>query len=280
MELRIGLPLKDFYNGSEREFSVEKQEICDSCEGTGSSDGHVDHCPQCGGSGMVIQKHMLAPGIFQQTQMGCDKCRGNGKIIRSPCKTCGGSRVVRKTSTYHLAVEKGAPKGSKILFENEADASPDWVAGDLIVHLEELEPEMDDSKEDRVDGSFFRRNGRDMFWKEVLSLREAWMGDWTRNLTHLDGHVFQLSRQRGSSVQPNSVEIVKAEGMPLPTEERQSGDEEFGDLHVEYVVVLPDQMDSAMEKEFWMLWEKWRKKVGIDLGKGSGRSTAAFREEL
>ena len=280
MELRIGLPLKDFYTGSDREFTVDKQEICDSCEGSGSSDGHVDHCPQCGGSGMVIQKHMLAPGIFQQTQMGCDKCRGNGKIIRSPCKICGGSRVVRKTSTYNLAVEKGAPKGSKILFENEADASPDWVAGDLIVHLEELEPEMDDFEESRVDGSFFRRNGPDMFWKEVLSLREAWMGDWTRNLTHLDGHVVQLSRNRGSPVQPNSVEIVQGEGMPLPTEERQSNDEEFGALHVEYAVVLPDQMESAMEKEFWTLWETWRKRIGVDLGKDSGRTTAAIREEL
>ena len=56
---------------------------------------------------------------------------------------------------------------------------------------------------------------KDLFWREVLSLREAWMGDWTRNITHLDGHVVQLSRKRGEVVQPNQVEVVPDEGMPV-----------------------------------------------------------------
>jgi DnaJ-related protein SCJ1 len=46
---------------------------------------------------------------------------------------------------------------------------------------------------------------------------------------------------------------------------------EFGDLLVEYIVVLPDQMDKPMEKDFWALWEKWRKKSGVNLQKDSGR---------
>jgi DnaJ-related protein SCJ1 len=46
---------------------------------------------------------------------------------------------------------------------------------------------------------------------------------------------------------------------------------EFGDLYVEYTVVLPDQMESGMEKDFWALWEKWRLKKGVDLLKDSGR---------
>ena len=280
MELRINLPLKDFYTGAEQEFSVEKQEICDGCEGTGSADGHVDQCPQCRGSGIVIQKHMLAPGIFQQIQSGCDKCGGKGKLVKSPCKICGGSRVVRRTSTYNLAIEKGAPKGAKILYENEADASPDWVAGDLIVHLEELEPRIETEEERRVDGAFFRRNGRDLFWKEVLSLREAWMGEWTRNLSHLDGHVIHLTASRGKATQPGSVEIIHGEGMPLPFEEQQEGDPEFGALHVEYTVILPDQMELDMEKDFWKLWEKWRKRAGVDMRKDTGRPLRDVRDEL
>ena len=46
---------------------------------------------------------------------------------------------------------------------------------------------------------------------------------------------------------------------------------EFGDLLVEYTVILPDQMEKGMEKDFWALWEKWRKKNGVDLMKDSGR---------
>ena len=282
MEVRVSVPLSDFYNGHEHEFSIEKQQICEECEGSGSADGTVETCGQCNGRGMVIQKHMLAPGIFQQVQMGCDKCGGKGKTIKHPCKVCGGSRVVKKTASHTLHVEKGMPKGSRIVYENEADESPDWVAGDLVVQVGEKEAEYGDEGQ-RTDGAFFRRKGRDMFWKEVLSLREAWMGDWERNLTHLDGHVVRLGRTRGEVVQPNQVEVVNGEGMPVWLQEQEqsrAGEEEFGQLHVDYTVVLPDQVERPMEKEFWALWEKWRKKIGVNLAKDSGRPRQAEHSEL
>ena len=137
----------------------------------------------------------------------------------------------------------------------------------------------------RKDGTYFRRRGQDLFWREVLSLREAWMGDWTRNLTHLDGHIVKLQRARGEVVQPGMVEAVKGEGMPIWHEEgtdaAESG-EGYGTLFVEYAVVLPDSMHSGMEKEFWSLWEKWRKRNGVNLEADSGRprSDAKIHEEL
>ena len=214
---------------------------------------------------------MLAPGIFQQVQMQCDKCSGQGKTIKHVCPVCSGSRVVKKTSTHVLQVEKGMPKGARIVYENEADESPDWEAGDLIVFIGEQTAEYHDQG---TDGTFFRRKGLDLFWKEVLSLREAWMGDWSRNLTHLDGHIVTLSRPRGQVVQPGQVEVVPGEGMPVwlaEQEQERAGEEEYGRLVVEYVVVLPDEMEKGMEKEFWAVWEKWRKKIGVDLGRDSGR---------
>jgi DnaJ-related protein SCJ1 len=282
MEVRIAVPLRDFYTGKEHEFQIEKQHICEECEGSGSADGKVDTCSQCQGAGRVIQKHMLAPGIFQQVQVQCDKCSGKGKTIRKKCKVCAGNRVVRKASSYTLSVERGMAVGERIVYENEADASPDHVAGDLVVHLAEKEPELGVADEERTDGTFFRRKGNDLFWKEVLGLREAWMGDWTRNLTHLDGHVVQLSRTRGQSIQPGMVEVIKREGMPLKGEELANSQEVAGALHVEYVVVLPDQMEKAMEKDFWAVWEKWRKRNGVDLGKDAGRPAPSHtgHEEL
>lgn len=278
----MSVPLRDFYNGHEHEFSIEKQQICEECEGSGSSDGTVETCDQCGGRGVVVQKHMLAPGIFQQMQMGCDKCGGKGKTIKHPCKVCGGRRVVKKVATHTLHVEKGMPKGSRVVYENEADESPDWVAGDLVVHIGEKEADYGGDGE-RSDGAFFRRKGTDMYWKEVLSLREAWMGDWERNLTHLDGHVVRLRRKRGEVVQPNQVELVTGEGMPIWLQEQEqdrAGEEEYGALHVEFTVVLPDQVEKPMEKEFWALWEKWRKKIGVDLAKDTGRPPPTEHNEL
>jgi DnaJ-related protein SCJ1 len=188
--------------------------------------------------------------------------------------------VVKEKESHKLVLERGMPRGVTITYENEADESPDWVAGDLLIEVHEKEAELGSDAKDadpleRTDGTFFRRKGQDLFWREVLSLREAWMGDWTRNITHLDGHVVQLSRKRGQVVQPGLVEIVPSEGMPI-WHENSHDPEAFGSLHVEYFVVLPDQMESGMEKEFWATWEKWRLKKSVNLEKDSGRR----RDEL
>ena len=276
MEVRVELPLRDFYNGADHEINVAKQQICEDCEGSGSADGKVEPCGTCRGQGMVIQKLMLAPGIFQQVQQACDKCGGKGQRIMHKCKVCQGKKVVDKVVTHSLHVERGFPRGAKVSFENEANESPDFVAGDLVVQMSEKPAGLgaEDKLEERTDGTYFRRKGRHLFWKEVLGLREAWMGDWSRNLTHLDGHVVRLSRKRGEVVQPGMVEVVKGEGMPVRSEEQGKDDADWGDLLVEYSVVMPDQMESGMEKDFWVTWEKWRKERGVDLGKDSGRDLA------
>lgn len=269
MERIIHVPLRDFYTGADHDFKVEKQVICESCEGSGSEDGVRDTCHKCNGQGMVIQKHMLAPGIFQQMQMQCDVCGGRGSTVKHKCKVCGGNRVTRAEESFELHVEKGMPKGARVTYENEGDESPDWEAGDLVLHLHEKDPELGKEDKERTDGTYFRRKDQNLFWREVLSLREAWMGDWTRNITHLDGHIVPLSRQRGQVVQPGTVEVVEGEGMPIW---RHDGNgHAYGALHVEYVVILPDQMEKTMEKDFFVTWEKWRKKKGVDLRQDSGR---------
>lgn len=271
MEMNLYLPLRDFYTGRTVEFSIEKQSICESCEGSGSEDGVVDTCGQCGGGGFIVRKHVLAPGMIQQVQMPCDRCGGRGQSIRHVCKVCGGARVVRGEVTLTGEIVPGMGTGSKLVFENEGNESPDWIAGDVVVHLAEEEPRRAEDEKQRTDGTFFRRKGKDLFWKEVLGLREAWMGDWTRNITHLDGHVIRIGRERGHVVQPLSVEKIPGKGMPIyhPLQEKPE-ENVFGDLYVEYVVVLPDKMASGMEKDFWAMWEKWRRQVGVNLGKELG----------
>lgn len=274
VEMRVEIPLRDFYSGVTTDFSWDKQHICEACGGSGSADGHVDRCAACAGRGVRIVKQQLAPGMFQQMQMRCDACGGRGQTIRTKCPTCQGARVERKTTTVSLNVGRGVARDARVVFENEADQSPDWVAGDLLVTLvEKKPPPPGDEAGGGVDGAYFRRKGDDLYWTEVLSLREAWMGDWSRNLTHLDAHVVRLGRPRGHVVHPGHVETVAGEGMPLY---RGDGDDagaelRFGNLYVTYEVVLPDQMEPAMEKDFWALWEKWRAKKGVDLLRDSGR---------
>jgi DnaJ-related protein SCJ1 len=295
MEVRVDTPLRDFYVGATHEFSVEKQVICETCSGSGSADGERDTCNKCRGQGMVIQKQQLMPGIFQQVQMQCDACGGRGSTVRHVCPACKGERVMKSVETFELGVEKGMPRGARVQYENEGDESPDWSAGDLLVSIHEMAPKVATGEESqRTDGTFFRRKERNLFWREVLSLREAWMGDWTRNLTHLDGHVVRLSRKKGEVVQPGTVDVIAGEGMPVwkgggevhEEKARAAGAVEkedgwlYGALHVEYVVVLPDLMEKKMEEEFRGVWEKWRGEKGVDLREDSGRPAVQEHDEL
>ena len=267
----------------------------------------------------MLQKHMLAPGIYQQVQSQCGKCGGTGKVVKHKCKTCKGERVRRGVDSYDVSIEPGTPAGYRVTFENEADEHPDWVAGDLIVELVELAPELDEGVDEedeeaaaaspssasensesgsdtsskpkpatRTDGTFFRRKDSHLYWREVLSLREAWLGDWSRNLTHLDGHTVRLGRQEGQVVQPGAVERVAGQGMPVfhrddgESDYDSQGDgegKEFGDLVVEYVVVLPDQMHTGIMAEFRGLWGQWLD--GVRGGEGdAGAGDKAKHDEL
>ncbi|KAK4179898.1 putative DnaJ-related protein [Triangularia setosa] len=281
LELKVGIALRDFYNGKTTEFQWDKQQICEECEGTGAADKVVHKCHACNGQGVRLVRHQIAPGMVTQVQMQCDHCGGRGKSIKHKCKACGGERVVRKPTPVSVTIQRGMANGVRIAYENEADESPDWVAGDLLVTLVEKEPSLEEDNPDLVDGVFFRRKGNDLYWKEVLSVREAWMGDWTRNLTHLDGHVVQLGRKRGEIIQPGQVETVPGEGMPIWDEDGDSvyHKTQFGNLYVEYTVILPDQMESGMEKELWALFQKYRAKNGVDLHKDSGRPEKVILHE-
>jgi DnaJ-related protein SCJ1 len=285
IEVKLGVSLRDFYTGRETDFMWEKQHICEDCGGTGAADRKVHQCPHCNGAGRVVQRRQLAPGMFTTVQMACEHCGGRGKHVKKPCAVCAGQRVVRKQTKVNIEIEKGAPRGMKIILENEADEHPDYIAGDLHVTLDEKKPDLETENPDHVDGVFFRRKGHDLYWHEVLSVREAWMGDWTRNITHLDGHVVKLGRPRGKVVQPGHVDTIVGEGMPVWQQGgvNQDGKRKtrYGKLYVEYSVVLPDKMTTEMEDDFRATFDKWRRKVGTNLrGKRIGGDGPQGHDEL
>ena len=92
---QLPVTLEEMYNGATRKLSLQKNVICDRCEGRGGKKGAVETCPNCRGSGMQIRVQQLGPGFVQQIQSMCDECRGQGERInpRDRCKQCNGKKV-------------------------------------------------------------------------------------------------------------------------------------------------------------------------------------------
>ena len=85
----------------------------------------------------------------------------------------------------------------------------------------------------------FERKESNLYWKESLSLAETLLG-FKKSVRGLDGH--DIIIQRSGPTQPGFVQIIKGEGLPVY---HSSG---YGDLYVEYSVVLPVALTPKQHK--------------------------------
>ncbi|KAI5122286.1 hypothetical protein M0805_002366 [Coniferiporia weirii] len=222
--------LADMYKGASIDFMIQKRILCDHCRGSGAaSDGDIHTCSSCGGSGVKVTRQQIWPGMFAQSQVTCNECGGRGRVIVRKCPHCGGQKILDHTAHYTLEIPQGMPEGHEVVFEGEGDESPDWEPGDVVLRVRS-----------RREPGGWRRKESSLYWRQSIGIDEALLG-FERNLTHLDGHVVTLKRE--AVTQPGFVQIIKNEGMPI----FQEGT--FGDLFVEYNVVLPTDISSELRKK-------------------------------
>ncbi|KAI9183772.1 uncharacterized protein BJ171DRAFT_464602 [Polychytrium aggregatum] len=230
VNIDLDVTLEDVFLGATIEFEINKQIICPTCRGSGAKNADDVHtCHSCGGNGIKVVRQMLGPGIYQQMQTTCDVCGGKGRIVKSKCPVCQGTKVKRGSHQLTITIERGMADQQRIVFENESDESPDITPGDLIFTL-------------RVrDHPVFARNGDNLYTKEILTLKEALLG-FERQIKHLDGQLVRVSRS--DVTQPGFVQEIKNEGMPnveYPSER--------GSLFIEYQVVFPPALSPEQLEE-------------------------------
>lgn len=145
------------------QFQVKKKILCDYCRGNGAaSSSDIHTCSSCGGSGVKIVKQQIFPGMYAQSQVTCPDCHGHGRVIKRVCPHCGGAKVVDHHQSYTLEIIPGMPENHDIVFEGEADESPDWDAGDIIIRVK--------SKKEK---GGWRRKESSLYWKETIGIDEV-----------------------------------------------------------------------------------------------------------
>lgn len=229
---QLAVSLEDLYNGATRKLALQKNVICEKCEGRGGKQGAVQKCNVCKGSGSQVILNQLGAGMYQQIHTTCRECDGSGEKINAKdmCKTCVGKKIIHERKILEVHIDKGMEDGQKITFYGEGDQSPGLEPGDIIIILEEK------------DHSLFKRREMDLFMKIDINLNEALTG-FRRTIKTLDNRILVISSLPGDFVKPNDVKCILNEGMPM-----YKNPFEKGRLIVSFNVKFPEKGEIDLKK--------------------------------
>lgn len=160
LQYELEISLEDAIAGAEVDIRIPQDEVCDSCDGSGSADGSVQTCSTCHGQGQV---HMQQ-GFFTVART-CPSCGGRGQIIKNPCKKCSGEGIVSRHKTLAVKVPAGVDTGDRIRLRGEGGLGEEGAPrGNLYVRVN-VKPH-----------EFFQRDEDTLFCSMPISFATATLG--------------------------------------------------------------------------------------------------------
>lgn len=210
--------------GTKKTISIERQETCGDCRGSGASPGSAPvRCPDCQGRGVRV----LSQGFFQIRQP-CPRCNGEGSTISDPCKSCHAAGRVPREVDIEVDIPAGVDNDMQIRVAGEGDHGPDNApAGDLLVVVR-VRPH-----------DFFHREDNDLVLVLPITFSQAALG--------ADVEIPTLKGKETMTIKagtPVGEELVlKGKGFPDPT-----GRYRNGDLRVRVTIAVPKKLDKRQEE--------------------------------
>ncbi|XP_004069682.1 dnaJ homolog subfamily A member 4 [Oryzias latipes] len=222
---QLSVSLEEMYNGSTRKLGLQKNVICEKCDGYGGKKGALEKCANCKGRGVQVKVQQIGPGMIQQIQSMCPDCQGQGEKFNSKdrCKNCNGHKVERQKKILEVHIDKGMKDGQKITFHGEGDQEPGLEPGDVIIVL------------DQKDHPVFQRQDNDLVMRMNLKLVEALCG-FRKTIQTLDNRTLIISTQPGEVIKHNDFKCIQNEGMPLYRDPYEKGQ-----LIIQFQVEFPDK---------------------------------------
>ena len=130
----VEITLEEAATGVEREVEISTLAECETCGGSGATPGTFPvECSECGGTGEIrsLRQTMLGQMITATT---CPRCRGQGREIVDPCRTCSGTGRVERTEKLTVKIPPGIDDAAQLRVTGRGAAGVrGGRAGDLYV---------------------------------------------------------------------------------------------------------------------------------------------------
>jgi molecular chaperone DnaJ len=119
LKYNLNLEFEEAIFGVEKEVEITRDEICNHCDGKRAEPGtNSITCPTCNGAGEVRTSRQTLFGSMMQVT-SCPTCSGEGQVIETPCTTCNGRGLERKTVKKVVSVPGGVDNGQQIRLSGE-----------------------------------------------------------------------------------------------------------------------------------------------------------------
>jgi molecular chaperone DnaJ len=225
LETQVELSLNEIASGVEKTIEFEKQDLCETCKGSGSKPGVPPTvCVQCGGQGRVAQQGF--GGMFRMVTT-CPNCRGRGSVIREHCPSCGGSGRQMRKRVVTVKIPAGVHEGQAVRITGEGEPGDNGApAGDLHCYIAvKAHP-------------FFSRHNNDLVCQIPISFTQAALGAKV-DVPTLSGP-FELEIAAGT--QHGEVFKLKGKGLPDLRTYRT------GDELVQVMIEVPRKLNKKQEQ--------------------------------
>ncbi len=237
LQMQVTLTFEEAVFGAEQEIEFQREETCSTCSGSGAEPGTTPtRCAACEGKGEIRQVRQTFLGSMVQT-MTCPTCNGRGEIISSPCHTCRGSSLERKTVRKKVQIPAGVDGGTQIRLAGEG--SPGVYGGphgNLFILLD-VKPH-----------KFFKRRENDILLNLDINIAQAVLGAEVQVPT-LDG---DEKMKIPAGTMAGKVFHIKGKGVPHL---RRNG---RGDQ----LVIVNVEIPAKLSKEQRELFEKLAETLG------------------
>ena len=234
LQMQVTLTFEEAIFGVEKEIEFQREETCSRCNGSGAEPGtSPTRCSTCNGQGEVRQVRQTFLGQMVQTAT-CPTCEGRGETISSPCKTCHGVGLERKTVNKKVQIPAGVDGGTQIRLAGEGGPGVyGGPNGSLFLIL------------DVKSHQFFKRRENDILLNLDINVAQAVLGADIEVPT-LDG---EEKLKIPSGTQPGKVFHIRNKGVPYL---RRNG---RGDQLVIVNVAIPTKLTREQREQFEKLAE-------------------------
>ena len=131
----IDLTFEEAAFGCHREMSIQAQEKCETCGGSGAKKGTTAQtCQHCHGTGQIRTQQRTVLGYMTNVTT-CPHCHGEGKIVKDPCPDCRGTGKVRKSKKIEVDIPAGIDDGQSIRLRGKGQMGRNGQAGDLLLKV-------------------------------------------------------------------------------------------------------------------------------------------------